>query len=233
MGKNHLKCIALPRTWQIPRKKTTFVTRPYPGAHRLSEGMALSTVMTELVKCANTKKEAKSIIHDKSVLLDGKRQTDEKVIVGLMDVVSLKETGENYRVVFTSKGKIKAIQVSESESNIKPCKITGKTMIKGGVTQLNLSDARNIRMEKGKDVYKVGDTVVIETPGQKIKSHFKLERGCAVYLTGGKHIGSIGKLEEIKEDIIKVKTNDGEFETSKEYAFVVGKEKPCIQLTEK
>ena len=35
MSSNHLKRLAMPRSWPLPRKTTVWVTRPTPGAHAL------------------------------------------------------------------------------------------------------------------------------------------------------------------------------------------------------
>jgi len=69
-------------------------------------------------------------------------------------------------------------------------------------------------------------------PEQKIKEHLKFEKGSFVYLSGGKHKGESGVIDEIKNSIIKLKPESGEsFETSKKFAFVIGREKPVISLS--
>ena len=103
-------------------------------------------------------------------------------------------------------------------------------MLKGKI-QINLNDGRTILTEK-KD-FKVGDSVLIELPSQKIKQTIKLEKGSLVYLTGGKHIGEIGVIEEFKDNIIVYKRNNQKHETLKKYALVVGKNKPLISLEAK
>lgn len=231
MAKNHLKKLSAPKTWPIERKKTKFITRPNPGGHRMMFGMPLATVMTELVKCAKTKKEVKSILLNKNILVDGRKRNDEKFIVGLMDTISIKETGEHYRIVLNKKGKITAIKIEEKESSIKPCKITGKSVLKKGLVQLNLVDGRNILVKK--DGFKVGDTVIISLPKQEIREHFKLENGMVAYLIGGKHMGDTGVIEAIEGPKIKIKLGGGIYETAKRYAFVVGKDKPAVLLSAK
>ena len=83
-----------------------------------------------------------------------------------------------------------------------------------------------------KNNYNTGDTLVVEVPEQKIKEHLKFEKGSFVYLSGGKHKGESGIADEIKDSMIKVKPESGEmFETSKKFAFVIGKEKSIITLS--
>lgn len=230
MAKNHIKRLATPKTWPIRRKKEKFITRPNPGSHKMLFGMPLTTVMTELIKCAKTKKEVKSILKNKNILVDGRKKNDDKYFVGIMSTISIKDTNEFYRITLNNKGKITVLRIDEKEAAIKPCKITGKSVLKKGLVQLNLIDGRNIICKK--DSYKVGDTIILSLPKQEIKEHLKLENGMMAYLIGGKHIGDVGLIEAIEGLKIKIKLGKGIYETAKRYAFVIGKDKPLIIIAE-
>lgn len=234
MPKRHLKRIVAPNTWVVERKVSRWITRPNPGAHSLDACMSLETVMKEIIKCARTRKEVMLILNKKQMLVDGKRRKNVKLPVGIMDVVSIPETSQHFRMLLNKNGMIYALEIKKEEANIKLCKITGKSIVKGGITQLNLSDSRNILMKKGeKFEYNVGDSLLISLPDQVMKQHIKLENGAAVYLTGGKYVGCVGHLENMQGDVIKVKLDSGDVaETSKKYAFAVGKEKPLLSLKE-
>jgi small subunit ribosomal protein S4e len=229
-----MKRMSMPKTWKIGRKKSPWVTRPHPGTHSLRLCMSLETVMKEFIKCANTRSEALSILQKKKVLVDGVQRKDLKFPVGLMDVVSLPEINEYYRMIIDNHGKLQTIKISKEESAIKPCRIANKLMAKKGLVQISLSDSRNMLFKKGEKLsYKVGDTLLISLPDQKIKEHFSLEKGSAVYLIGGKQIGKTGKIEEITGDVLKFKSEDEDlFETAKRYAFIIGAGKPAIHLHE-
>lgn len=229
MAKSHLKRLSAPKTWAISRKDNVFITRPNPGAHKMSFGISLATAMTDLISCAKTKKEVKSILHDKDILVDGIRRRNEKLIVGLMDTLSIKEIDEYYRFMLTKKGKVTAIKIDAKEAVIKPSRIMNKTMLKKCRIQINLMDGRNMIVKDGK--YKVGDTLVLSLPKQEIKDHLKLEAGMCAYLIGGKHIGDIGAIEAIEGSKIKIKTGSTLYETAKSYAFVVGRENPMITIS--
>lgn len=224
----HISRLATPKTWEIKKKGIKWVTRPNPGAHPFVSGMPLSVFLRDVVKMTRTTREAKKMLHDHEIIIDGKRRKDNKFIVGLMDVVSFPETGKNFRVLFDKRGKISAVPLDDKEAKIKLGKIRGKKMMKKGMIQLNLWDSRNILVKE--DNYDVGDTVKIEIPSQEIKESFKLEKGACVYLTGGAHIGETGIVEDIKEDKLIYKKDDELLETLKEYAFVVGKKTPAITI---
>ncbi|MBW2988978.1 30S ribosomal protein S4e [Candidatus Woesearchaeota archaeon] len=225
--KSHLKRLAIPRSWPIKKRGVTFVTKACPGPHPISMGLPLKLVIRDILGTAKNSKEAKRMLHEKNVLIDGVRRDELKFPVGLMDVIEVKESDERFRALL-DKGKISIIPIDKKESAIKPCRITGKTKV-GGKVQLNLYDGKNILTEK--DSYRVGDTVIISLPKHEIKEHIKLEKGCCVYLIGGKHVGDIGKIEDVILNKVIYKGEKGDMvETLKKYVFVVGKDKPAISL---
>ena len=226
----HLSRLAMPRSWKIKRKERKWVTRPLPGPHSFKLGMPLNVLLRDVLGYASTAKEVRFILNNQEIFVDGIRRKEPKFIVGLMDVVSMPKVKKHFRVLFDKKGHIMALEIKPEEAKIKPCKIIDKTVVKKGRLQLNLYDGKNILTED--KAAKVEDSVVIELPSQKIKELLKLEKGAVVYLTGGGYIGETGIIEEIKGDRITYKREKDVFETLKEYAFVIGKGKPMIQLSE-
>jgi ribosomal protein S4E len=72
------------------------------------------------------------------------------------------------------------------------------------------------------------------TLGKKkgVKEKVSLDKDVLIYLTGGRHIGQIGKVQDIINNRILYKTESGDIvETLKEDAFPIGKDKPLITLT--
>lgn len=230
MGKGHLKRLYAPKSWQIKRKGIKFVSRPNPGPHSFRLSMPLNLIIRDLLKYAKSTKEVKRILQNKNIIIDGIRRKDHRLPVGFMDSIEFKETSNYFRVVLNKKGKIALIKIEKNEANLKLCKINGKSKVKGK-TQLNLHDGKNILLDK--DLYKVGDSVLITVPKQEIKQHLKLEKGAFIYLIGGKRIGEVGIAEDIIENKIKYKKDSDVFETLKKYAFVIGKEKPAIKVEDK
>ena len=232
MAKDHLKRYATPKTWDIKKKGIVFITRPKPGAHPMSISVPLSVVLKNMLKCAKTTNEVKKILHNNEVLVDGKRVKEHRVPVGLMDVVHLALTKQDFRIIFDEKGKLKAIGIDSKEGKLKISKITGKTPTKGGKLQINLADSRNIIVDKAD--YKVGDSLLIELPSQKIVDHFKLDKGAYVLLTAGKHASSRGVVEGTEKSSITYKSDYGSTrKTLKKYALVIGKGKPAFKISEK
>lgn len=230
MVKRHLKRLVAPRSWKIKRKGITFVTRPRPGMHSKKNSTSINIVLRDMLNYAKTTRDVKVILSKGDVLVDGKQRKDHRFSVGVMDLIEIAKTKECFRVLLNKKGNIFLVKLKPDETKIKLCKIVGKTVIKKGKIQLNFSDGRSIIVDKNN--YKTGDTLAIQLPEQKIKEHLKFEKGSFVYLSGGKHKGESGIIDEIKDSIIRVKSESGEiFETSKKLAFVIGKEKPIITLS--
>ncbi|MBW2996077.1 30S ribosomal protein S4e [Candidatus Woesearchaeota archaeon] len=225
----HMSRLAMPKTWKIKRKGIKWVTRPLPGPHSPKLGVPLNVLLRDILSYARTSKEVKNILNDQEILVDGIRRKENRFITGLMDVVSIPKTKENFRILLNKKGHIIAFPIRE-DANIKPCKIKGKVVIKKSKLQLNLFDGKNILADKTEA--KVGDTALIDIPSKKIKQILKLEKKALVYLIGGKHIGETGTIEDIKGNKIIYKRGKDKFETLKKYAFVIGKEKPEISLPE-
>ncbi len=228
MVKNHIKRIAIPSTWTTAQKKgVTWAPRTRPGSHSLEEGMPLLLVIRELLKYANTTREVKQILNNKTVLIDGVRRKDPRFTIGFMDIISFPEIKENYRISFNENGKLTLVKIAENEATSKICKINGKGLYKGKM-QLRCSDGRTLIVEKGN--YKTTDSVVISIPDQKIIAHLVFENGAAVLLIAGKRIGALGTIEEIKDETVTIKSKGEMFETLKRYCFVVGKNKPVLKI---
>ena len=231
MVKNHIKRINAPKRWDILRKDNKFISRPNPG-RKLELAVSLNTALKEMLGKTKTTKESKYLIKHKQVLVNGVRRYDEKFGVGFLDVVSLPEVDEHYRLVVTAQDKLAFVKISSQESKLKASKVSNKTLVPGGKAQVNCSDGRNFLMD-GKESQKVStnDTLVYTMPEQDVKETIKLEKGALVFLYQGKHIGKLVHVEEFKSGNIMFKEDGETVETKQAYAFAVGKEKPVITIS--
>lgn len=222
----HLKAYAAPKSWTILRKVHKWILRPQPGAHPLERAMPIGLLLKQL-GCGKTTREAKKILNDKTVTVNGRIIKDVHTGVGFTDAISIKPD-KHLRCTMDKKGRLQFINAPQEEMNKMLCKITNKTTIKGGKTQLNLSNGTNILVEKG--TYATGDTLLLETPSHKIIEHIPFAKGNLAFLTGGKHISTIGMIEEIKDGKVWCAKDKGKVETLKEFAFIIGKDKPIIKI---
>ena len=219
---NHLKRLAMPRSWPLPRKTTIWVTRAAPGAHALDTCMPINVIIRDILGFARSTREVRHILHNGLALVDGRVCKDTRRGVGLMDVLTIGEN--NYRCILDSRGRLQYHPISSKEASWKVCRIDGKTTIKGGKTQVNLHDGRNILCDDAAE-YNTGDSVKISLPSQDVIEHIRFASGTRCFLTGGSHVGEYA---EVKEHIIKRSSmpNEVQFETfgtTMENVFAVGK----------
>ena len=223
MGKEHLKRLAAPKTWHIKRKGLKFITKPKAGPHSLEAGIPISILLKDILHYGSTTREVKKILSASEIKIDGKVRKDFRFPVGIFDTIEITSINEHFRIILNKKGKLDLIKIKKEDASLKPCKIIGKTMVRGKL-QLNLFDGKNILVES--NAYKVGDTALLILPENKISKHLKLNKSSTIFLTGGKHIGEIGNVEDIVEDKVIYKDNNGNLiQTSKKYAFVIEDER--------
>ena len=221
MSSSHMKRLAMPRSWPLTRKTDIWISRPRPSGHPIERCMAIGVILRDVLGVAQSMREAKRALATRRIKVDGRVVTDMRRGVGIMDVLTIGD--ENYRCILDGNGKLRYNSISSKEADQKICRIDGKTTIKGGVTQLNLHDGRNILIDKP-NKYNTRDSLVIDVNTQKVKSHLKFEDGANCYLIGGSHIGSTATM---KEYLVKRSSKDNEvmfedFGTIEDHVFIVG-----------
>ncbi|MEM3973016.1 MAG: S4 domain-containing protein, partial [Ignisphaera sp.] len=88
-GSKHLKRLAAPWFWPILRKEYKWVVKPSPGPHPIDRSLPLLVVIRDVLGLAETAREAKRIIFDGKVYIDGVVRKDYKFPVGVMDTISI------------------------------------------------------------------------------------------------------------------------------------------------
>ncbi len=209
----------------VNRKERKFIARP-KGSFRMEMGMPLITILEEVLHLVETRNEGKRVLNSKEIIVNGIRRKDEKFMVGLMDVLSIKDIGKNFRMLLDANGILRLVPVTGAEASVRPCKITAKKSIAGGKIQLALHDGRTCL---GEAAYANGDTVVLSIPEGKITQHFKLEKGSHAYLIGGSNVGQTGTIEAISGDKVTVKIGGNAAEAARRFVFVIGKDKPMVK----
>jgi len=231
MVKQHMLRLSAPYSWQIPRKIKAFITRPMPGPHAQTDSMPLLVVCRDILKLADTEKEGNYVLKNKSILVDGKRRKEKKFPVGFMDVLAIKDLGKNFRVILDSRGKLRFKEISDAEAKFKLAKIVGVREIGKNKFQINLYDGKNFVSAKKA---KLGDALVYDFE-KGVGEVLELKNGAYVYLTAGNHTNCAGIVSEIlprkvAEDEIIIECKGEKIRTLKKHAYVIGKEKPYINV---
>jgi len=224
-----------------------WTVKPSSGPHPIHQCIPLVIMAREVLGLAKTRNEAKKIVSMGKIVVDGKTVRDERFPVGLMDVVSIPEVKQNYRVVPSEKGL--ALQpISEGEAKFKICRIENKKTLNKGNVELNLHDGRNLMVpvksaqKPEEDVYKTFNTLRVSVPEQEIQEQLKLEKGSLAVFADGNNVGKYGTVTSIVEQtgqkrknfLITIQNEKGEsYQTILKYAFVVGDKKLKITLPAK
>ena len=230
MGK-HQKRISAPKSWHISKKSNKWITSTRPGPHHKEQSLPLAIVLRDVLCLVDNRAEAKRVLSEEKVLVDGVVVKDLRFPVGLFDVISIPLNNAAYRVLLDRKGRLALHKLDDLNAN-KLCRINNKITIKSGVTQLNLSDGKNLI---GSNNYKAKDSLILSLPGKDVVKHIKYEVGNLALIIGGKHTGEVGTIKEIntvkssKNNTVTI-SGETEFETIEDYVFVIGESKPEISI---
>jgi len=232
-GRNKMKRLAAPRSWDISRKANRFIFKPLPGPHPISSAYPLGVVVRDLASMANISRELKFILKSGKVWVDGAARLTPRFPVGLFNVVSVPAEGVDYRLVPSPKG-LALAKVSAEEARTKLCSVYTKTKVKGGHIQYGLHDGRSMVDDTIK--LSPGDAVLIEVPSQKILGQAKLAKGSLGLVLTGDRAGQLGKIADVKkgtisrEKMVRISLPSGDAEIPSRLVFPVGTDTPMITV---
>lgn len=244
-GRKHLKRLAAPAFWPILRKEYRWAVKPSPGPHPTDSSLPLLIVLRDVLKCVKSSREARRVIGEGKVRVDGVVRRDYKFPIGLMDVLEVEGLGGAFRFLPAPVKHFTLHPIPESEKELKIVRIINKTTVKGGHIQLNLHDGRNVLVRVSdpkspeEDVYKTYDSLLIRVPSQEILEHLPLKEGSLAIISSGRNVGRIGKIKSIhrifktRDAIVTLEDREGEeFQTALKYVYVIGGRESRISLPE-
>jgi len=232
-GSKKLKRQMAPLFWGITRKSKRFVITVRPGSHPKNNSIPTAVFLRDTLKIVSTLREAKSAIYGGKVSVDGVKRKSLHHSIGLMDVIELENIPDVYRLVPQDGQVLKPLKIDQSEKTKKLSKVTSKTSIKDGKTQLGFHDGRSMISDTAVNV---GDSCLIEIPKQKILDVIKLEQGCQAIIIRGVNAGQIGTIDKIEEGTFSLSRRvllalgERKIEIPTDMIMVVGKDKPVIQV---
>jgi len=233
--KKHLKRLAAPKHWMLDKMGGIFAPRPAAGPHKMRECIPLVLLIRNRLKYALNYKEVNMILLQRFVKVDGKVRTDMKFPCGFMDVITIEETQDAFRLLYNTKGRFSLLRISEAETKYKLCKVTRAQMGPGGIPYIVTHDGRTIRYAHP-DI-KVNDTVRLNIENGKIDKHVKFHVGNVCMITSGKNVGRVGIVKNLEkhlgaDTIAYVEDLAGRpFATLAKNLFVIGEgNKPMVTL---
>ena len=195
--KKHLKRLNAPSHWMLDKLGGIFAPRPSCGPHKLRECIPLIILLRNRLKYALTNREVTMILMKRLIKVDGKVRTDSTFPAGFMDVLSIEKTGENYRLMYNTKGKFILNKIEEAESEFKLLKIRKNKIGPKGVPYVSTHDGRYIRYPHP-DI-KTNDVVKYNLKTNKIEETIKFGVGNLVMIVGGANLGRVGILKTIEK----------------------------------
>lgn len=240
-GSKQLKRMPAPKIWPIPRKGYKWIVMTRPGPHSIEKSFPLLIIIRDILKLANNRREAKLILSEGNVKIDGKIRREDDYPVGFMDVIEISGINKTYRLLPIQNKGMTLHPITGEEKEFKLCKIINKTTVKKGNLQLNLHDGRNIIVKIAdhnhpvEDVYSTSDLLKIKIPSSEILEHLKFREDVLALVTGGKNIGRLGKIVKIKREAnisptITLQDVEEQFETVVDYVFPIGRGEPWISI---
>ncbi|KAJ3214205.1 40S ribosomal protein S4 [Dinochytrium kinnereticum] len=233
--KKHLKRLNAPKHWMLDKLTGTWAPRPSPGPHKLRESLPLVVFLRNRLRYALTGKETKSIVMQRLIKVDGKVRTDHTYPAGFMDVISIDKTGENFRLVYDTKGRFTIHRIGSEEAKYKLAKVKSVKVGNKGIPYCVTHDGRTIRYPD--PAIKVNDTVKFDIESNKVTDFIKFEVGNLAYITGGRNMGRVGVVTHRERhhggfDIVHIKDAlDRQFATRLTNVFIIGQgNKPWISL---
>ncbi|MCJ7763063.1 30S ribosomal protein S4e [Candidatus Bathyarchaeota archaeon] len=250
MGKKgktgRLKRNPAPRFWPLHRKEFAWVVKPSSGPHSLENCLPLALVLRDILEVAKTRKEAKTIISQGKVYVDGKVRRKDDFPVGLMDVISIPDLNKFFRITPFHKG-LFLNPISKEEASFKLCRVEDKTTVEKGHIQIALHDGSNILAksadsEKPQEVnYETFDILKLSLPEKQVVDRLKTKKGNLAVITGGKNIGKQGRIVEIEKTEAKKRSNalvviedekGARYQTILDFVFSIGATQSLISSLE-
>jgi ribosomal protein S4E len=221
----HLKRHTMPTSWTIKRKGIDFISRPNSGSYQRKYTISMLILLREFLNFAKTSKEAKYILKNKNVLINGKKVEDIKAPLGLFEVVEFKELKKTYTIIYNTNKKVEIIEVKNNDITLK---VKSKTKMRKNNFQLNTKNGFNILItEKEFSSIKVNDSVVYDLKTKKILKVLNLKEEQLVYIYDGKFIGNFGIIKSftnyfgVTKNLVTIDINGTSHNTSKDYIFAV------------
>ncbi|GAB1732594.1 40S ribosomal protein [Hortaea werneckii] len=230
----HQKRLSAPSHWLLDKLSGSYAPKASPGPHKLRDCMPLIVFIRNRLKYALNGREVKQIVMQRLVKVDGKVRTDPTYPAGFMDVISIEKTGENFRLVYDTKGRFTVHRITEEEAGYKLGKVKRVQLGKGGIPFLVTHDARTIRYPDPS--IRVNDTVKVDLSTGKIVDFIRFDTGVIAMATGGRNMGRVGVITHRERhdggfNIVHIKDAiDNEFATREANVFIIGQEKPWISL---
>lgn len=244
-ARHHLKRLAAPITYKIPRKENVFTFAGKSGTHSYRNGIPLGIIVREIWGFAQNMKELRYILNSNQILVDFVPRKDPRFIVGSMDVISVPALNKHYRAVpWPGRRQLSIQEIDDEHAEFKLIMVQNKTTGKYGNIQLNCTAGINILLKKPENgkyankwdnpaTYTTRGTIKYNLKEHKVMDFYPLNENSPTLIVSGVNTGKWGTLQAFERRIGKnrsqaiIKAPDGSMiVTALENIFIIGSEKP-------
>jgi small subunit ribosomal protein S4e len=235
-----LKRLNAPKAWQLSKLGGTWAPRPSTGPHKLRESFPLTLALRNKLKYALTRREVIMIVNRRAVQVDSKVRTDPTYPAGLMDVIRIEKTDEQFRLIYDVKGRWVLHRITKEEAKYKLLRVLKISKAKkasighnkfqtgqaGTIPYMVTHDGRTLKFPD--PIIKVNDTIRYDLSTNKVTGHIKFDVGVLAIVTKGANVGRVGVVQKKDRhpgsfDIIHLRDKEGaEFATRIANVFVIG-----------
>jgi len=224
--KKKIKSLNAPHAVHIHRKENTWTIRTIAGAHKKENSISIGLALRNFTGLARTLSEAKQILKEGEVKINGKIRKNYRFGIGLFDIISIEKQKQYYRVLVDSKERVILKEIKQDSAE-KLCKVEKKINTKKDKMDILVNGRTILKTEAN-----VGDSLVINLPKGNVKEVLPLKKDSLIYITKGVHCTEQGKIKEImpgtakRKKLIKINSSNGkEYSTAAKNVFVIGKDK--------
>ncbi len=224
-----------PSFWTIHRKSHQFTLTTSSGPYAKNESYPLLVLIRDVLKMVNTYHEARNVIKDGKILVDGVVRHDPNLPIGIMNVLDIPILKKVFRMVPIRGSGLSPLEIPSSEKNFKICKVKSKTTVRKGKIQYGFHDGRSIISESEIDL-RLGDVCLLEVPAQKIVRVVALKEGVLALVVKGRKSGMIGQIKELrlgtytKPKMVDLDIEGILAELPADMVMLVGNEKPLVTV---
>jgi len=227
--KKHLKRLRAPKHWMLSKLDGIYAIRPRSGPHNGKECIPMSIFLRHKLRYALIGKEVIKIVKSRHVYVNGRVITDHKFPLGLMDIISIPKTGENFRLILDCRGRYYPRPLEDNEAEWTLVKCIKKFKFKHN--RINFLAHNGWQFAYPNPEIKINDSVKVmikdkQNPEKQEVIKFKI--GCEALCTGGRNKGRIGIVTSrtripAGQDIVKLTDSQSSvFTTQLKNVFVIG-----------
>ena len=108
--------VAVPKSWMLGKLTGVFAPRPSTGPRELRECQYLIILLRNRLKYSLIGDKVKKICMQRFIKIDGKVRTDITYPARLRNVISIDQTGENFRLIYDTKGRFAVHHIIPEEA---------------------------------------------------------------------------------------------------------------------